>query len=204
MNVGSVTVASATPGSNNYIKALNSVTGTALLANYRLNPNFDGTLGTDRTNSFSMTAKPKPASDTWVYQQTMVQGGTMVYIPLPKLQVPESKRTHQALAFSGDVVLIADQSPENGTDPGFMAQPDAGFTDRFFDTAPRITLLPEAEGRKLVTQGQRFLIVNTDARPRAQGTLADEALNRSQLEFSATATDDAPTMMPENVSTLKR
>ena len=163
--VGSVTVASASPGmANNYVTALNGVTGTALLSNYRLNSIYDGTPGTNLTNSFAMTAKPKPATDNWVYQQTMVQGGTMVYIPLPKVQVKESRGSHKALAFADSVELVADAAPENATEPGFMAQPEAGFTDRFFGTAPRIISLPEAEGSKLIQHGDRLIIVNTNER----------------------------------------
>ena len=114
--------------------------------------------------------RPQGGND-WVFQQIMVQGGTMVHIPLPKNEVGQSKGTHKALAFTGEVVLLDDEIPDNVTDPRYMSQPEAGFTDRFFGTAPRITLLPETDGRKLVQQGDRLFIVNTD---NARGRLDQE------------------------------
>ena len=87
----------------------------------------------------------------------------MLYIPLPKAQVGESKGTHRALAETKEVMLIADQAPSDSSEPGFMSRPEAGFTDRVFGNAPRITLLPEAAAQKLVVHGERLLIVDTDS-----------------------------------------
>ncbi|BBU69766.1 autotransporter-associated beta strand repeat-containing protein [Fluviibacter phosphoraccumulans] len=166
LTIGGTLHATSTAGSINQSAGSQiSVTGLATFlapaGTIVLNPNNNFPGGNSIIDQNGDRNRPK---DVWVYQQTMVQGGTTVYIPLPKLQVLASKKPHKALAFTGDVVLIEDQDPENATDPGFMAQPEAGFTDRFFGTAPRITLLPETEASKLVRHGERLIIVDTDGR----------------------------------------
>jgi len=129
LTIGGTLNAISTAGSINQTAGSQmSVTGRATFlapaGTIVLNPNNNFPGGNSIIDQNGDRNRPK---DVWVYQQSMVQGGTMVYIPLPKLQVAASKKSHQALAFTGDVVLLDDETPENATDPGFMAQPEAGF-----------------------------------------------------------------------------
>jgi hypothetical protein len=188
LTIGGTLHATSTAGSINQSAGSQiSVTGLATFyapaGTIVLNPNNNFPGGNSIIDQNGDRNRPK---DVWVYQQSMVQGGTMVYIPLPKLQVAASKKSHQALAFTGDVVLLDDETPENATDPGFMAQPEAGFTDRFFGSAPRITLLPETDGRKLVQHGDRLFIVNTESLGGPRGGITDEDVNllKPSLNFS--------------------
>ena len=188
LTIGGTLLADSTAGSINQTAGTRmSVTGLATFyapnGVIALNPNNSFPGGNSIIDQNGDRNRPK---DVWVYQQSMVQGGTMVYIPLPKLQVAASKKSHQALAFTGDVVLLDDETPENATDPGFMAQPEAGFTDRFFGSAPRITLLPETDGRKLVQHGDRLFIVNTESLGGPRGGITDEDVNllKPSLNFS--------------------
>lgn len=143
--------------------------------------------------------RPRGGND-WVFQQTMVQGGTMVYIPLPKNEVGHSKGTHRAMAFAGDVVLLDDETPDNVTDPQYMAQPEAGFTDRFFDKAPRLTLLPETDGKKLVQQGDRLFIVNTETLGGPAGRREEDDLNLLKSGLHLSSPDEAPLAPIEKIS----
>ena len=174
-----------------------------------------GTISLNPTNNFSggddiidrngdhNKPKPNTAPTNWVFQQNALQGGTLLYIPLPKVQVPASKKMHKALAFTGGVELIADQTPESDTDSGFMASPEAGFTDRYFGVAPLITLLPEHEGHKIVVQGDRLYIVNTnDQWTPGQPYLDEELLKRSRPGLQLSEPEDQSSNKPETISRL--
>jgi hypothetical protein len=207
LNFGTATIVSASPGmTNNYITALNGVSGTALLSNYQMNLIFNGTLGTSQTNVFTMTANPNlhpiPSTDNWVFQQSAVQGGTMVYIPLPKLQLPASKKTHLAFTFTGGVELIADQSTENSSDPSYMAQHDSSFTDQLFGTAPSITLISETDGQKVVADGDRIYIVNADQNEESPGATDTERLQLIAPKIEMTAPDSSPLKKVAKISRL--
>ena len=205
LTVGGALNAHSTGGSINQTAGTQmSVTGRASFyapnGVISLNPNNSFPGGNSIIDHNGDRNKPAYTGDPWIFQQTMVQGGTVLYIPLPKTQVGESRKTHTALAFTGDVILLADEAPEKGTDPGFMATPEAGFTDRFFDTAPRMTLLPTVHTAKVVQHGDRLLIVDTDG-PRLK-PVGEEGLTLPKPGLQLSTPDDATPGAPEKISYL--
>ena len=205
LTVGGTLNAHSTGGSINQTAGTQmSVTGRASFyapnGVISLNPNNSFPGGNSIIDHNGDRNKPAYTGDPWIFQQTMVQGGTVLYIPLPKTQVGESRKTHTALAFTGDVILLADDAPEKGTDPGFMATPEAGFTDRFFDTAPRMTLLPTVHTAKVVQHGDRLLIVDTDG-PRLK-PVGEEGLTLPKPGLQLSTPDDATPGASEKISYL--
>ena len=84
-----------------------------------------------------------------------------------------------------------------------MASPEAGFTDRYFGVAPLITLLPEHEGHKIVVQGDRLYIVNTnDQWTPGQPYLDEELLKRSRPGLQLSEPEDQSSNKPETISRL--
>jgi len=210
MTLGNLTVG-GTLHANSTSGSINQTSGTQMSVTGRASfyaPN--GIISLNSGNSFpggesiidrnGDRNKPVSSGTDWVFQQIMVQGGTMIYLPLPKTQVGQSRGSHRAMAFTGEVILLADESPENSTDPGYMAQPYAGFTDRNFGTAPIITLLPETEGGKVVQHGDRLFIVNTDSlgSPNVRRAEEDKELPKPGLQLSGP--EEVPPVKVEQIS----
>lgn len=153
------------------------MTGTALLSNYQINSAFNGTLGTNLTNIFEMTGGPQPSSSSgnWVFQQIMVQGGTFANISLPKTQVVDAENTYKSVDFYGEVIFPSEQASSEK-----ISQQEIGFVSRPFGIAPRLVVLPEKEGSKLVEQSNRIFIINTDINNADLTKCNDADLNKSK------------------------
>jgi hypothetical protein len=76
---------------------------------------------------------------------------------LPKTQVVGSEDIQKAIGYAGEVIFPSDEVlPEE------IPRQDISFMNESFGVAPRLTILPEKDGRKLVEQNNRLIIVNTE------------------------------------------
>ena len=109
------------------------------------------------------------ASDQWVYQSTMTQGGTTLFAPLPKTQTKDTQGTLKSIAFNDDVILLGQDNNE--------------FEELNSDILSRLpTLKKEAEtdSEKLVSQGGKVFLLSTKPRAKVKSNSVGLAITESR------------------------
>ncbi|MEN9863109.1 MAG: hypothetical protein RLZZ601_873 [Pseudomonadota bacterium] len=173
LTVGGALNANSTSGNINQTSGtIMSITGlasfNALSGVVTLNPG-NSFAGGDSIIDINGDRNNPVASDQWVYQSTMTQGGTTLFTPLPKTQTKDTQGTLKSIAFNDDVILLGQDNNE--------------FEELNSDVLSRLpTLKKEAEtdSEKLVSQGGKVFLLSTKPRSRVESNSVGLAMSESR------------------------
>lgn len=173
LTVGGALNANSTGGNINQTSGtLMSITGlasfNALSGVVTLNPG-NSFAGGDSIIDINGDRNNPVASDQWVYQSTMTQGGTTLFAPLPKTQTKDTQGTLKSIAFNDDVILLGQDNNE--------------FEELNSDILSKLpTLKKEAEtdSEKLVSQGGKVFLLSTKPRSRVESNSVGQAMTESR------------------------
>jgi hypothetical protein len=122
-----------------------------------------------------------PATNSWIYQSTMVQGGTTLYLPLPKTQTAASPVALDAIAFNDEIIFLKNSNEESTAMEVSAIKNDISpvLSDWSFGAIPPLTRLPEVDSMKAVEQDGKIFLINTESK--RENRLDTVSLFSSQL-----------------------